>query len=109
MVAGLEAIAKQLPFPVLGTDSDNDSVFINDTLTEYCAGRGIEFTSKGLMDIRGVNIMGLCEAHEAHWVSVRGGPRKTGYAIGATDVLQRAFATTVESHLAFRGRVRQEA
>ena len=44
VVAGLEAIAGQLPFPVLGIDSDNDSVFINDTLTQYCADRGIEFT-----------------------------------------------------------------
>ena len=44
VVAELEAIAKQLPFPVLGIDSDNDSVFINDTLTEYCAEQGIEFT-----------------------------------------------------------------
>ena len=44
VVAGLEAIAKQLPFPVLGIDSDNDTVFINDTLTRYCADRGIEFT-----------------------------------------------------------------
>ena len=42
VVTGLKAIAKQLPFPVLGIDSD--SVFINDTLTEYCADRGIEFT-----------------------------------------------------------------
>ena len=44
VVAGLEAIAAQLPFPVLGIDSDNDSVFINDTLTQYCTNRGIEFT-----------------------------------------------------------------
>ena len=49
VVAGLEAIAAQLPFPVRGVDSDNDSVFINDTLindtlTDYCAERGIEFT-----------------------------------------------------------------
>ena len=44
VVAGLEAIAGQLPFPVLGIDSDNDSVFINDTLTQYCADRSIEFT-----------------------------------------------------------------
>ena len=43
VVAGLEAIAKQLPFPVLGIDSDNDSVLINDTLTGYCADRRIEF------------------------------------------------------------------
>ena len=47
VVAGLEAIAKQPPFPVLGIDSDNDSVFINDTLTEYCADRSIEFTRSG--------------------------------------------------------------
>ena len=44
VMAGLEAIAAQLPFPVRGVDSDNDSVFINDTLTDYCAERGIEFT-----------------------------------------------------------------
>jgi hypothetical protein len=28
----LEAIRQQLPFPILGIDSDNESVFINDTL-----------------------------------------------------------------------------
>ena len=49
VVAGLESIARQLPFPVKGVDSDNDSVFINntlinETLTQYCAERGIEFT-----------------------------------------------------------------
>ncbi len=44
VVAGPEAIAKQLPFPVLGIDSDNDSVFINETLTKHCADRGIGFT-----------------------------------------------------------------
>ena len=30
VVAGLEAIGRQLPFPVKGIDSDNDSVFINE-------------------------------------------------------------------------------
>ena len=44
VVAGLEAIGRQLPFPVKGIDSDNDSVFINATLTQHCAERGIEFT-----------------------------------------------------------------
>ena len=44
VVEGLEAIAGQLPFPVLGIDSDNDSVFTNQTLMEHCADRGIEFT-----------------------------------------------------------------
>ena len=41
-------------------------------------------------------------------VSVRSRQRKTGCAIGTTDVLQRAFAKTVGSYLGFRGWVRQE-
>ena len=44
VVAGLEAVGKQLAFPLLGIDSDIDSVFINETLVQYCADRGIEFT-----------------------------------------------------------------
>ena len=40
----LEAIARQLPFPVLGINSDNDGAFNNETLVQYCAQRGIEFT-----------------------------------------------------------------
>ena len=44
VVEGLEAIARQPSFPVLGIDSDNDSVFMNQTLIKYCADRGIEFT-----------------------------------------------------------------
>ena len=44
MVEGLEAISQQLPFAVLGIDSDNDGVFINETLITYCADRRIEFT-----------------------------------------------------------------
>lgn len=44
VVAGLEVIGRQLPMPVKGIDSDNDSAFINDTLLEYCQRRKIEFT-----------------------------------------------------------------
>ena len=44
VVEGLEAISQQLPFPILGIDSDNDGAFINETLITYCANRGIEFT-----------------------------------------------------------------
>ena len=43
MVSGLEVIAKQMPFTVLGINSDNDSVFINEPLTQYCSDRGIPF------------------------------------------------------------------
>jgi len=33
-----------MPFPLLGLDTDNDSVFINETFRDYCEQVGIEFT-----------------------------------------------------------------
>ena len=44
VVEGLEAISRLFPVPIRGIDSDNDSVFINETLLSYCEERGIEFT-----------------------------------------------------------------
>jgi len=44
VVEGLDAIFQQIPFPVLGIDSDNDSAFINDTLLAFCQKHNIEFT-----------------------------------------------------------------
>ena len=44
VVEGLEAIGRQAPFQVRGIASDNDSALINETLINYCADRGIEFT-----------------------------------------------------------------
>jgi hypothetical protein len=41
---GLEVIRRQIPVPVRGIDSDNDSAFINDTLLAYCQQQGIAFT-----------------------------------------------------------------
>ena len=36
VVEGLNVFFQQIPFSVLGIDSDNDSAFINDTLLEFC-------------------------------------------------------------------------
>ena len=44
VLAGLEAIRRQLPFVIRGIDSDNDGAFINETLLEWTAQQGIEFT-----------------------------------------------------------------
>ena len=44
VVEALDVISRQLPIPILGIDSDNDSAFINDTLLDYCRGKNIEFT-----------------------------------------------------------------
>jgi len=40
----LEEIEKDLPFGLLGIDSDNGSEFINGHLLRYCRGRKIQFT-----------------------------------------------------------------
>lgn len=42
--AALETIRQQLPFPLLGIDSDNDAAFINAHLLRYCQQEEITFT-----------------------------------------------------------------
>ena len=44
VLEGLEAIRRQLPFPIRGIDSENGSAFINETLLEWTSRQGIEFT-----------------------------------------------------------------
>jgi hypothetical protein len=40
----LTELRKLLPFDLLGFDTDNDSVFMNETVRDYCRAGGIEFT-----------------------------------------------------------------
>ena len=40
----LGELRKLLPFPLLGLDTDNDSVFMNETVRDYCRQVGIVFT-----------------------------------------------------------------
>jgi hypothetical protein len=40
----IEAMRHDLPFPLLGLDSDNGSEFINDNLYRYCVAEQITFT-----------------------------------------------------------------
>jgi hypothetical protein len=40
----LTELRKLLPFPLLGFDTDNDSVFMNETVRDYCLRDGIELT-----------------------------------------------------------------
>lgn len=44
LVAVLAELRTLMPFPLLGFDTDNDSVFINETVRDYCASAGITFT-----------------------------------------------------------------
>lgn len=40
----LTELRKLLPFDCWGFDTDNDSVFMNETVRDYCAAEGIAFT-----------------------------------------------------------------
>ena len=40
----LAELRKQMPLPLLGFDTDNDSVFMNETVRDYCQAEGIAFT-----------------------------------------------------------------
>ncbi|QXQ05158.1 DDE-type integrase/transposase/recombinase [Sphingosinicellaceae bacterium] len=44
LVAVLSEVRRLMPFPLLGFDTDNDSVFINETVRDYCAASDIAFT-----------------------------------------------------------------
>jgi hypothetical protein len=44
LVAVLDELRKSMPFELLGFDTDNDSVFINETVRDYCTASGIAFT-----------------------------------------------------------------
>jgi hypothetical protein len=44
LIAVLSEVRKRMPFPLLGFDTDNDSVFINETVQSYCKEAGVEFT-----------------------------------------------------------------
>jgi hypothetical protein len=44
LAAVLSEIRQRMPFPLLGFDTDNDSVFMNETIKTYCADAGLVFT-----------------------------------------------------------------
>jgi hypothetical protein len=44
LVGALGEVRKLLPFELLGFDTDNDTVFMNETVRDYCQEAGIAFT-----------------------------------------------------------------
>src|SRR6202008_3505296 len=44
LTEGLDELRKLMPFPLLGLDTDNDSVFMNETVQTYCKEEGVAFT-----------------------------------------------------------------
>src|ERR1700712_593909 len=44
VIEAFEKIAADLPFAMLGVDSDNDTAFMNQSVFDYCKGHGLEQT-----------------------------------------------------------------
>ena len=44
VIEAFEKVASELPFAMLGVDSDNDSTFMSQAVFDYCKGRGLEQT-----------------------------------------------------------------
>jgi hypothetical protein len=44
LVGVLTQLRRLMPFPLLGLDVDNDTVFMNETVRDYCQGEGIVLT-----------------------------------------------------------------
>jgi len=44
VIEGFDKVAVDLPFAMLGVDSDNDSAFMSQGVFDYCKGRGLEQT-----------------------------------------------------------------
>ncbi len=75
--AELKRIRTELPFDLLGLDSDNGSEFINDELARYCQAEGITFT-RG----RAYRKNDSCYIEQKNWSVIR---QHTGYLRYDTD------------------------
>ena len=90
LIAVLNELRQRLPFPLLGFDTDNDSVFINETVRDYCAESQIAFTR--------------CRPYRKNdqaWVEQKNGSvvrRLVGYrrfeGVAATSVLAELYAAS---------------
>jgi Integrase core domain len=69
--SGLQRLQADLPFPILGVDSDNGGEFINRLLIGYCADQGITFT-RGRPYAKNDS----CHIEQKNWADVR---RLVGY------------------------------
>ena len=67
----LNQLRARLPFPLLGIDSDNDGVFINELMLKYCQTEGITFTR-----CRPYKKNDQCFVEQKNWSIVR---RTIGY------------------------------
>ena len=86
--AAMVGLQARLPFPLLGVDSDNDSVFINDTLKQFCETGKVTFTRA-----RAYKKNDQCYVEQKNWSVVR---KTIGYrryeSSAALDLFQAIYA-----------------
>lgn len=89
VIEALDKAAVDLPFSMLGVDSDNDSAFMNQTVFDYCKGLGLEQTRSRAY-----------KKNDQAWVEQKNGSivrRLVGYGrlsgVDATKVLTKLYAS----------------
>ena len=88
VIEALDKVATDLPFAMLGVDSDNDSAFMNQTVFDYCKGLGLEQTRSRAY-----------KKNDQAWVEQKNGAivrRLVGYGrlsgVEATQALAKLYA-----------------
>jgi len=90
VIEALDKVAADLPFAMLGVDSDNDSAFMNQTVFDYCKGLGLEQTRSRAY-----------KKNDQAWVEQKNGAivrRLVGYGrlsgVEATKALAKLYASS---------------
>ncbi len=90
VVQALDAAASNIPFPMLGIDTDNDSAFINQTIVDYCNEHGLAQTRSRPY-----------RKNDQAWVEQKNGAvvrKLVGYdrlaGLGATRVMAKLYSTS---------------
>ena len=90
VIEGFDKVAAELPFAMLGVDSDNDSAFMNETVFDYCKGHGLEQTRSRAY-----------KKNDQAWVEQKNGAvvrRLVGYGrlsgVAATKALAQLYASS---------------
>ena len=90
VIEALDKVAGDLPFAMLGVDSDNDSAFMNQSVFDYCKGIGLEQTRSRAY-----------KKNDQAWVEQKNGAivrRLVGYGrlsgVEATTALAKLYASS---------------
>ena len=90
VIEALDKVADDLPFPMLGVDSDNDSAFMTQDVFDYCKAHGLEQTRSRAY-----------KKNDQAWVEQKNGSivrRLVGYGrlsgCEATNALARLYASS---------------